>query len=116
MPRKERITEIESLRGIAFGAVVLQHSIAHYSLVPETRLEDGVLLAILLMLSKFAVPLFIFITGMVLFYNTGDKLHYGQFMRKRVNDVIVPYLIWSLIYFTLAPRGWTGFGWNDIRT
>ncbi|WP_339199014.1 acyltransferase [Paenibacillus sp. FSL P4-0176] len=114
MPRKERITEIESLRGIAFGVVVLQHSIAHYSLVPETRLEDGVLLAILLMLSKFAVPLFIFITGMVLFYNTGDKLHYGKFMRKRVNDVIVPYLIWSLIYFTLAPRGWTGFGWNDI--
>jgi peptidoglycan/LPS O-acetylase OafA/YrhL len=114
MPRKERITEIESLRGIAFAAVVLQHSIAHYSVVPEAGLEDGVLLAILLMLSKFAVPLFIFITGMVLFYNTGDKLHYGRFMQKRLTDVIVPYIIWSLIYFTLAPRGWNGFGWQDI--
>lgn len=114
MPRKERIAEIESLRGIAFAAVVLQHSIAHYSVVPEAGLEDGVLLAILLMLSKFAVPLFIFITGMVLFYNTGDKLYYGRFMQKRLTDVIVPYVIWSLIYFTLTPRGWNGFGWQDI--
>ncbi|MFC9708102.1 acyltransferase [Paenibacillus sp. NPDC056933] len=114
MPRKERIAEIESLRGIAFAAVVLQHSIAHYSLVPEAGLQDGVLFAILLMLSKFAVPLFIFITGMVLFYNTGDKLHYGRFMQKRLTDVIVPYIIWSLIYFTLSPRGWNGFSWGNI--
>ena len=92
MPRKERIAEIESLRGIAFAAVVLQHSIAHFSLVPEAGLEDGVLLAILLMVSKFAVPLFIFITGMVLFYNTGEQLKYGRFMQKRLTDVVVGVL------------------------
>jgi len=114
LPGKERITEIETLRGIAFAAVVLQHSIAHYSLVPQAGLQDGVVLALLLMLAKFAVPLFIFITGMVLFYNTGDQLHYGQFMRKRVMDVILPYVVWSLIYFILAPRNWTEFGWQDI--
>ncbi len=114
LPRKERITEIETLRGLAFAAVVLQHSIAHYSLVPQAGLQDGVVLALLLMLAKFAVPLFIFITGMVLFYNTGDKLHYGQFMRKRVMDVILPYVVWSLIYFILAPRNWATFGWQDI--
>jgi len=114
MPRKERIAEIESLRGIAFAAVVLQHSIAHFSLVPESGLEDGVLLAILLMASKFAVPLFIFITGMVLFYNTGEQLKYGRFMQKRLTDVITPYVVWSLVYFTLTPQGWAGFGWNDL--
>lgn len=114
LPRKERITEIETLRGLAFVAVVLQHSIAHYSLVPQAGLQDGVVLAILLMLAKFAVPLFIFITGMVLFYNTGDQLHYGQFMRKRVMDVILPYVVWSFIYFILAKRNWTGFGWHEL--
>ncbi|MGQ8874387.1 acyltransferase [Paenibacillus sp. TSA_86.1] len=114
MPRKERITEIETLRGIAFAAVVLQHSIAHYSLVPQAGLQDGVVLALVLMLAKFAVPLFIFITGMVLFYNTGDQLQYGQFMRKRVMDVILPYVVWTLIYFILAPRNWAEFGWQDI--
>lgn len=114
MPRKERIIEIETLRGIAFAAVVLQHSIAHYSLVPQAGLQDGVVLAILLMLAKFAVPLFIFITGMVLFYNTGESFHYGSFMRKRVMDVIVPYVVWSLLYFILTPQNWTGFGWQQI--
>ncbi|WP_290371463.1 acyltransferase [Paenibacillus sp. JJ-223] len=105
---------MESLRGMAFAAVVLQHAIAHFSLVPETRLEDGVLLAILLMATKFAVPLFIFITGMVLFYNTGEKLHYGQFMFKRWKDVIIPYVIWALITFALTPGIWAGFGWQEI--
>ena len=51
---------------------------------------------------------------MVLFYNTGDDLHYGQFMRKRVKDVILPYVVWSVIYFILAPRNWTAFGWQDL--
>lgn len=72
------------------------------------------MLAILLMLAKFAVPLFIFITGMVLFYNTGESFHYGSFMRKRVMDVIVPYVVWSLLYFMLTPQNWTGFGWRQI--
>lgn len=114
MPRKERIVEIESLRGMAFAAVVLQHSIAHFSIVPETKLEDGVLLAILLMLTKFAVPLFIFITGMVLFYNTGDQLNYGRFMNKRLTDVIIPYVVWTLIYFVLTPNGIRGIGWQEL--
>ncbi|MDQ0170060.1 acyltransferase [Paenibacillus tundrae] len=114
MPRKERIVEIESLRGMAFAAVVLQHSIAHFSIVPETKLEDGVLLAILLMLTKFAVPLFIFITGMVLFYNTGDQLNYSRFMHKRLTDVIIPYVIWTLIYFVLTPNGIRGIGWQQL--
>ncbi|PYE52080.1 surface polysaccharide O-acyltransferase-like enzyme [Paenibacillus barcinonensis] len=114
MPRKERIIELETLRGMAFAAVVLQHSIAHYSLVPQAGLQDGVVLAMLLMLAKFAVPLFIFITGMVLFYNTGDQLHYGQFMRKRGMDVILPYVVWTLIYFILTPSHWTAFGWQEL--
>lgn len=114
LPRKERIIEIETLRGMAFAAVVLQHSIAHYSLVPQAGLQDGVVMAVLLMLAKFAVPLFIFITGMVLFYNTGEQLNYSQFMRKRVMDVILPYVVWTLIYFILTPRSWTGFGWQEL--
>ena len=40
---KPRLTAIESLRGMSFLAVVLQHSIAHYANVPEVTYIDGVL-------------------------------------------------------------------------
>ncbi|MDP4097418.1 acyltransferase [Paenibacillus sp. P96] len=98
MSKKERVAEIGVLRGLAFAAVVLQHSIAHYSIVPGVTLADGVLLAILLLAAKFAVPVFVFITGLVLFYNYDGKLSFGTFLSKRFKDIIVPYIIWSAVF------------------
>lgn len=98
MSRKERISEVALLRGLAFAAVVLQHSIAHYAVAQGARIQDGVLMTLLLLCSKFAVPVFVFITGMVLFYNYDGALKYGTFLRKRFMDIIVPYIIWSLVY------------------
>lgn len=98
MTKKPRLREIEILRGMAFAAVVLQHSIAHFSVVPELKMEDGARLTLLLLAAKFAVPAFIFITGLVLFYNYEGKINYVSFVRKRFKDIIVPYLLWSVIY------------------
>jgi peptidoglycan/LPS O-acetylase OafA/YrhL len=111
MSHKERITEIELLRGLAFLAVALQHSIAHYAYVEGVRFADGVLMTILLMLAKFAVPVFIFITGMVLFYNYEGPFNYFSFLLKRVKDIIIPYVFWSLLYFSLS-YGWQQ-GWME---
>lgn len=101
MTSKPRLGEIEILRGMAFAAVVLQHSIAHYSVTPELGTADGVRLTLLLIAAKFAVPAFIFITGLVLFYNYDGELAYGSFIRKRFKDIVVPYVIWSLLYMVM---------------
>jgi peptidoglycan/LPS O-acetylase OafA/YrhL len=77
---------------------VLQHAIAHYFPLPATGLGDGVLMGLLLILSKFAVPLFVFMTGMSLFYSYDDKVPYLTFMRKRLKDIALPYLPWALLY------------------
>ncbi|MGW8956039.1 acyltransferase [Paenibacillus sp. NPDC055715] len=98
MSQKERISEVALLRGLAFAAVVLQHSIAHSAVAHGARIQDGVLMTLLLLCSKFAVPVFVFITGMVLFYNYDGALKYGTFLRKRFMDIVVPYIIWSLLY------------------
>ncbi|MGW9529094.1 acyltransferase [Paenibacillus terrae] len=98
MSQKKRISEVALLRGMAFAAVVLQHSVAHYAVEQGARIQDGVLMTLLLLCSKFAVPVFVFITGMVLFYNYDGPLKYGTFLRKRFMDIIVPYIIWSLLY------------------
>ncbi|VTR57994.1 Uncharacterized protein conserved in bacteria [Actinobacillus pleuropneumoniae] len=94
---KPRIPEIERLRGMAFLAVVLQHSIAHYSVAPGMTANDGLMMGFLLMATKFAVPVFIFITGMVLFYNDKGRLHYGRFIKRRFGDIYVPFAVWTLI-------------------
>ncbi|SEI59102.1 acyltransferase [Paenibacillus polymyxa] len=98
MSQKERISEVALLRGLSFAAVVLQHSVAHYAVAQGARIQDGVVMTLLLLCAKFAVPVFVFITGMVLFYNYDGALKYGTFLRKRFMDIIVPYIIWSLLY------------------
>ncbi|MGF7050538.1 surface polysaccharide O-acyltransferase-like enzyme [Paenibacillus sp. DS2015] len=107
MPKRERIIEIELLRGFAFLAVALQHAIAHYSIVEGITLEDGVLMTLLLMLAKFAVPVFIFITGMVLFYNYTGPFNYVSFLKKRAKDILVPYILWSFVFFSIS------YGWQQ---
>ncbi|MBW7459621.1 acyltransferase, partial [Paenibacillus sepulcri] len=102
--KKPRIDEIEMLRGMAFLAVVMQHALAHYFPMTDTRLEDGVILGLLLLLSKFAVPLFVFITGLVLFYNYDGDIRYGAFIRKRFKDVILPYIPWAVLYAVTFQR------------
>ncbi|MCR8644826.1 acyltransferase [Paenibacillus sp. N1-5-1-14] len=99
--RKPKIYEIEWMRALAFLAVVMQHTIAHYTYVPEVRLEDGVIFALLLLVSKFAVPLFIFISGLLLFYNYDANIRYGTFIRKRFKDIVLPYLPWAVLYAVL---------------
>ncbi|GIP34495.1 acyltransferase [Paenibacillus sp. J2TS4] len=109
--KKPRITEIQHLRSLAFLAVVLQHTIGHYAYEPDVNLADGVALALLLLAVKFAVPLFVFITGLVLFYNYEGPLRYIDFMAKRFKDIVVPYLVWSAVYYAVS------WSWNkDVMT
>ncbi|MCR8842171.1 acyltransferase [Paenibacillus sp. SC116] len=96
--KKEHIEEIHYIRAFAFLAVVLQHAIGHYIFVPEANLADGVAFTFLLLLSKFAVPMFIFVTGLVLFYNYDGRLNYWTFIKKRFSDIMMPYLFWSFVY------------------
>lgn len=97
--RKAKIEEIQSLRALAFLAVVFQHAVASYVYDAGVQLADGATLSLLLLVSKFAVPLFVFITGLVLFYNYDGELRYGSFVYKRFQDILLPYLFWTGVYF-----------------
>lgn len=118
---KERIPEIERLRGIAFLAVVLQHSIAHYTIAPGMETGDGKMMAFLLLATKFAVPAFVFITGLVLFYNDSPQLNYRTFVVRRIKDIYIPFAIWTIIHTAVnqglhlgTQEGWVELGRNLI--
>ncbi|WP_158291443.1 acyltransferase [Desulfosporosinus sp. Sb-LF] len=96
---KERVSEWDILRGIAFLAIVLQHSIGQFAYRKDTSLLDAYTLAAIYHLIKFGVPAFVFLTGATLLYNYYGKLNYLEFIRKRSLDVLVPYLVWTPIYY-----------------
>ncbi|MNO34225.1 O-acetyltransferase WecH [compost metagenome] len=99
MERKAKLEEIEALRGVAFLAVVLQHAIGGLFAQPGLSSLSVSLGTTFLGLIRFAVPLFVFITGVVLFYNYDRSFQYGRFLKKRGQQVVLPYLFWTLFYY-----------------
>lgn len=97
---KHKLSEIEILRAFSFLAIVLQHTLACFIYSDNMDAGSALAAAFLLLTSRYGVPMFVFITGLVLFYNHGnEELEYGYFLKKRFNSVFVPYFLWTVIYF-----------------
>lgn len=96
--QRQRIDELDVLRGLAFLAVVLQHALGIYIRKPDVIYREAQILGLLYNLSKFAVPMFVFITGLVLFFNYYERLDYRKFIARRVTEILVPYAVWTAIY------------------
>lgn len=101
--KKAKLEEIEILRGITFLTVVFQHIIAGIFYQPGLSPLTLNVATTFLGLIRFAVPLFVFITGVVLFYNYDAKVNYKDFLFKRFKHVVVPYLVWTVFLLHL---GW----------
>lgn len=96
---KERVAEWDVLRGIAFLAIVLQHSIGQFANRKDTSLLDAYTLAAIYHFIKFGVPAFVLLTGAALAYNYYGKFNYPTFIKKRSIDILIPYFLWTAIYY-----------------
>lgn len=69
-------------------------------------------------LSNFAVPSFIFLSGLALTLRYGNKpLAILHFVRKRMKSILIPYLFWSFTYFYIYARaGYYAIDLNNIRS
>jgi len=92
---KGRLDEIDILRGFAFLAVVLQHILAGYF---TNTGYSVIILSLFLSISRFAVPMFVFITGLVLFYSS-KKLSYFKFINRRFSKIFIPYALVTILYY-----------------
>jgi len=96
-----RIRAIDALRTVSIAAVLLIHTttkvleITHYDLITHS------FTLLLNQLARFAVPLFILISGFVLELNYDYHASYWAYLKKRVSRILIPYLFWSLIYYFL---------------
>jgi surface polysaccharide O-acyltransferase-like enzyme len=103
--KSKRIYEVDFLRAIAFFTVVLQHVIGAYGSRPSIQLSESVFLGLVFVLSKFAVPMFVFLSGMSLFYTYSQGLKISEFFSKRIKSILLPYIAWTLFYSYFARFG-----------
>ncbi|MBS4960574.1 MAG: acyltransferase [Clostridiales bacterium] len=51
-------------------------------------------------INHFVVPGFIFLSGLKLSFSYRHKeFHYGEFLKKRVTKVLIPYAFWFIVYY-----------------
>ncbi|WP_378956387.1 acyltransferase [Pelosinus sp. sgz500959] len=94
---KQRINALEYIRGISMLGVVGIHTGAYSLSNPKVNVH---LFALLEILTRFSVPIFFFVSAFGLFVNqdlTG-KLNYMNFIMRRWRTVLLPYIVWSLLY------------------
>ena len=98
MDRKNfRIPAIEYIRGVSMLGVVGIHVGSQYLANPSPNLA---LVALFEIATRFAVPIFFFISAFGLFYHLDVKapFDYGKFLLRRARTVLIPYIVWSIFY------------------
>ncbi|TXK86105.1 acyltransferase [Paenibacillus sp. N3.4] len=101
MSSRPKLPEIDVIRAIAIIAVLVIHGTASATLLPIGTGSQAVFF-ILNKASLFTVPLFIWISGVVLFYSYYDrwKPHMSfLFWTKRLRKIVIPYVVASLFYY-----------------
>ncbi|MEK8126795.1 acyltransferase [Paenibacillus filicis] len=97
-----KLLELDIVRAIAILAVLAIHNSS--DAIGELSLGSGsqTLYVIINKLNNFAVPVFLLLSGLVLFYRYQGDFSGKQafsFYVKRVRQVLIPYVAWSLFYY-----------------
>lgn len=98
---KSRFLGIDLLRGLAALAVVMIHAGGEIVYSESGELTPDLWVRILTQACQFAVPFFLatsfyFMVGKLL--KSPEQFSGRDFLRSRVTRLLVPYLLWSLIY------------------
>ncbi|GGE16035.1 acyltransferase [Marinithermofilum abyssi] len=98
-----RIRELDFVKGCSILAVLAIHITAPFIHEAPFFAING--------LSRFCVPVFFLISGLILFYRYGGENPFPlqDFYRKRLVYIMVPYFLWSLLYLIYSQ-------WTDPQT
>ena len=96
--KKPRLDAILYIRGISMLGVIGIHIGSVY--LSENAAANLSLVVCFEILTRFAVPIFFFISAFGLFYNldSNEEFSYKDFLKRRLNAVFLPYVVWSMIY------------------
>lgn len=107
---KKHSISIDILRILAILAVIMIHTTSqtlqgfqfNIQKIPWTLFLDQV--------TRFAVPLFFFISGFVLELSYRGSFTYSRYIKRRASRILVPYIFWSFVYSIIIfknPLSWS---------
>jgi surface polysaccharide O-acyltransferase-like enzyme len=112
--KREHVAAFDVLRSVAAVAVVVIHVLRPYrdqlGEIPDAHWMSAVTLN---GLSRWCVPTFIMITGALMLADP-RAFAVGYYLRHRVSKVLIPFVVWSLLYAVLA--GFTRGGFDATET
>jgi probable poly-beta-1,6-N-acetyl-D-glucosamine export protein len=94
---KKYAPEIDGIRTIAILGVVLIHTTTRVLERGGYNLTNQITPLFFNQIVRFSVPLFLLISGFVLELNFKDSTL--DFYKKRFSKILIPYLVWSIIYY-----------------
>lgn len=103
-----RIKEFDYLRAFCAFSVIVIHVTAGYIDQESTAYVFN-------QIARYAVPLFILLSGFGLGFSERKKnTTYFEFLKKRYNKILLPYFLWSIIYFVFSNRHQIGSTDADV--
>jgi surface polysaccharide O-acyltransferase-like enzyme len=115
--KTENIDWINNLRLVALYAVIVLHCTSLLLMqYGKVSMNDWLVADFLNAAVRFAVPVFVMITGALSLHR---EYEIGSFLKKRLVRVVVPFLFWSLVYIGYSlyneEIAFTGDVWVNVK-
>lgn len=99
-----RMAEPDVLRSLAFFGVVAQHILGAWARREGVGPRQAALISACFEAVRFAVPMFVFLFGMMLAFSVQRGFDARKYLAKRTKQILIPYILWSLIYMLMSPE------------
>lgn len=79
--------------------VIFIHTISHLISTADINSDSFTVAFLPWRLSSFVVQGFVMLSGIKLFLKKSDEFNYFQFLKSRLKHIIIPYIVWFIIYY-----------------
>ncbi len=101
MVKRKHIDELYYIRAIAALGILIIHATGAFAVSSSFGSKAMYLGIFTNQFFRFGSPIFMMISGLVLFYNyrSMEEFDIGGFYKKKMLYILIPYVLWSSIYF-----------------
>lgn len=113
--QNQRVVFLDYLRVIAFCMVIIVHSSEFFFIDGDSigirNMSDGFWVSIINSMLRSSVPLFVMASSYLLLPLKGSS---SDFFMRRFSRVVIPFIIWSLLY-AILPLLWGEITLSDVN-